>query len=110
MGTRVGNWLTAEQGHALWQAPDRQKRKRDRGLARIAACVWVEETRNRGSEIGSSPANAQNTGPSPIWSGKGGHVRTVPVSDWVRTELDDWIAVAAIDRGRLFRAVNKVPS
>src|SRR5438094_2982792 len=40
--------------------------------------------------------------------GKGGHIRTVPVPDWVRTELDDWLAAAAIDRGRLFRRVNKV--
>ena len=40
--------------------------------------------------------------------GKGGHVRTVPVPDWVRTELDDWLAAAAIDRGKLFRRVNKV--
>ncbi len=37
-----------------------------------------------------------------------GHVRTVPVPDWVRTELDDWLAAAAIDRGKLFRRVNKV--
>ena len=29
--------------------------------------------------------------------GKGGHVRTVPVPDWVRTELDDWLAAAAIE-------------
>jgi site-specific recombinase XerC len=29
--------------------------------------------------------------------GKGGHVRTVPVPDWVRTELEDWLAAAAID-------------
>ena len=40
--------------------------------------------------------------------GKGGHVRTVPVPNWVRTELDDWLAAAAIDRGKLFRRVNKV--
>jgi integrase len=40
--------------------------------------------------------------------GKGGHVRTVPVPDWVRSELNDWMAAAAIDRGRLFRRVNKV--
>jgi hypothetical protein len=40
--------------------------------------------------------------------GKGGHIRTVPVPDWVRAELDDWLTAAAIDRGRLFRRVNKV--
>jgi integrase len=40
--------------------------------------------------------------------GKKGHIRTVPVPDWVRAELDDWLAAAAIDRGRPFRRVNKV--
>jgi hypothetical protein len=48
-----------------------------------------------------------------IWAivdlvGKGGHVRTVPVPDWVRSEIDDRLALAAIARGRLFRRVNKV--
>jgi integrase len=40
--------------------------------------------------------------------GKGGDVRTVLVPDWVRIELDDWLATPAIDRGMLFRRVNKV--
>ena len=40
--------------------------------------------------------------------GKGGHVRTVPVPDWVRSELELWLNAAGIDRGRLFRRVNKV--
>ena len=35
------------------------------------------------------------------------HVRTVPVPAWVRNELDDWLAAASIDRGRLFRKVSK---
>src|SRR6202035_5052105 len=41
LGIRLGNWLTAEQGNALWQAPDRQrlKVKRDRALlALLLAC------------------------------------------------------------------------
>lgn len=41
LGMRLGNRLTAEQGHALWQAPDRQglKGKRDRALlAVLLAC------------------------------------------------------------------------
>jgi site-specific recombinase XerD len=34
LGVRLGNWLTADQGQALWQAPDcdRTKGKRDRAL------------------------------------------------------------------------------
>ena len=39
---------------------------------------------------------------------KGGQVRTVPVPDWVRSELDDCLAAAAIDRGKLFRRIHKV--
>ncbi|MGA8872227.1 MAG: hypothetical protein WB460_13860, partial [Candidatus Acidiferrales bacterium] len=41
LGMRLGNWLTAEQGHALWQAPDghRLKGKRDRALlSLLLAC------------------------------------------------------------------------
>jgi len=41
LGVRLGNWLTAEQGQALWQAPDQQrlKGKRDRALlALMLAC------------------------------------------------------------------------
>src|SRR6266478_2129081 len=41
LGIRLGNWLTAEQAQALWQAPDREqvKGKRDRALlALLLAC------------------------------------------------------------------------
>src|SRR5215470_12462465 len=37
LGIRLGNWLTPEQGNALWQAPDpeRLRGKRDRALLAI---------------------------------------------------------------------------
>jgi integrase len=105
LGVRLGNWLTAEQGQALWQAPDHQrlKGKRDRallarGLRRHeAVALRLDQLQQREEH----------------WAivdlvSKGGHVRTVPVPDRVRTELDDWLATAAIDRGKLFRRVNKV--
>jgi site-specific recombinase XerD len=41
LGVRLGNWLTAEQGQALWQAPnpEQMKGKRDRALlALLLAC------------------------------------------------------------------------
>jgi integrase len=40
--------------------------------------------------------------------GKAGHIRTVPIPDWVKRELDEWLAAAAVDRGNVFRRVNKV--
>jgi hypothetical protein len=33
--------------------------------------------------------------------GKGGHVRTVPVPDWVKQFLDEWFAAAEISNGKL---------
>src|SRR6266496_5171508 len=109
LGIRLGNWLTADQSHALWQAPDRQRPrgKRDRALlALLLACGL-----RRHEAVALTVDHLQQR--EEHWAivdlvGKGGHIRTVPVPDWVRNELDDWLAAAAIDRGRLFRRVNKV--
>jgi len=35
-------------------------------------------------------------------------MRTVAVPTWVKCKLDDWVRAAAIDRGKLFRRINKV--
>jgi integrase len=40
--------------------------------------------------------------------GKSGHVRTVPIPDWVVTELNVWLRAAEIGHGRVFRKVNKM--
>ena len=109
LGVRLGNWLTAEQGQALWQAPDRGrlKGKRDRALlALLLACGL-----RRHEAVALTLDHLQQR--EEHWAivdlmGKGGHVRTVPVPDWVRSELEEWLAAAGIDRGRLFRRVNKV--
>lgn len=39
--------------------------------------------------------------------GKAGHTRTIPMPDWVKTLLDDWIQAANLTAGKLFRRVNK---
>ena len=39
--------------------------------------------------------------------GKGRHIRTVPVSDWVKVAMDDWTGAATITDGRLFRCVSR---
>ncbi len=105
----VGNWLTAEQGHALWQAPDNQrlKGKRDRALlALLLACGL-----RRHEVVALTWDHLQQR--EDHWAivdlvGKGGHIRTVPVPEWVRNQVNDWLVAAAINRGRLFRRVNKV--
>jgi integrase len=37
--------------------------------------------------------------------GKGGHIRTVPIPQWAKHELDEWISAAGITRSKVFRAV-----
>jgi len=39
--------------------------------------------------------------------GKGGHIRTVPIPQWVKEALDRWTAAAGITSRRLFRAISK---
>jgi integrase len=39
-------------------------------------------------------------------TGKGGHIRTIPVPDWVYTALKEWTAAAGIQAGKLFRKVS----
>ncbi len=37
--------------------------------------------------------------------GKGGHVRTVPVPNWVKATVDAWLAAGGIEDGFIFRCV-----
>lgn len=36
--------------------------------------------------------------------GEGGHIRTVPVPEWVKQTIDGWLVAAGIGNGKLFRA------
>ena len=39
--------------------------------------------------------------------GKAGHMRTVPVPDWVKQMTDEWVVAAGVGSGRLFRCVSR---
>src|SRR5437879_1145318 len=108
LGVRLGNWLTAEQGQALWQAPDRErlKGKRDRALlALLLACGL-----RRHEAVALTMDHLQQR--EEHWAivdllGKGGHVRTVPVPEWVKKAIDGWARAAGICEGKLFRSIRK---
>jgi len=95
LGVRLGNWLTAEQGTTLWQAPDitRLKGKRDRALLSLLLACGLR--RHEVAELTIDHLQ-QREGHWAIvdLSGKGGHVRTVPVPDWVYRELRVWFEAA----------------
>src|SRR5487761_835039 len=108
LGVRLGNWLTAEQGQALWQAPDHQRLmgKRDRALLVVLLACGLR--RHEVVELTFEHLQQREE----HWAivdliGKGGHIRTIPLPGWVRQVVDDWFAAAGVSRGRLFRRVNK---
>ena len=106
LGVRLGNWLTVEQAKALCQVPDPNtlKGKRDRALLGVllgcglrrkeAACLDVARLQRR-----------ENHWAIVDLVGKGRHIRTVPVPDWVKSTIDSWLVSAGISDGRVFRCV-----
>ena len=106
LGVRLGNWLTAEEARRLWQSPGTEtlKGKRDRAL--LAVLPGCGLRRRELAELTLDLLQRRED----HWAivdliGKGGHIRTVPVPDWVKQTLDDWLLAAGIVTGRVFRCV-----
>jgi site-specific recombinase XerD len=106
LGTRLGNWLTCAQGRRLLDAPNKgeTKGKRDHAILAILLGCGLR----RAELISLKLAHLQQR--DDHWAivdlfGKGGHVRTVPVPCWVKAAIDDWLAVAHIEDGLIFRCV-----
>jgi site-specific recombinase XerD len=109
LGVRLGNWLTAEQGRLLWQMPnvEAMKGKRDRALLALLLACGLRRKEAVDLRLRDLEQREDH------WAivdlvGKGGHIRTVPIPDWVRAQLEIWIAAAGIGEGKLFRRVNRV--
>jgi integrase len=105
----VGNWLTAEQGKRLLLMADGTSLRDKRDYATLAILLGcglrrAELTALRVEDIQQREEH---------WViadlvGKGGHVRTIPVPDWVKAGIDVWMGAAGIVTGTLFRSINKV--
>jgi integrase len=109
LGVRLGNWLTAEQSQDLWKSPDihRLKGKRDRALLALLLACGLRRHEAVSLRLDELQQREEH------WAivdlhGKAGHIRTVPIPDWVMVQLDDWLRAAGIDRGRIFRKVTKM--
>ncbi|MGI8992586.1 MAG: tyrosine-type recombinase/integrase [Bryobacteraceae bacterium] len=106
LGVRLGNWLTADEARRLLQSPSfaTLKGKRDRAIFAILLCCGLRRRELADLDFSHLQRREDN------WAivdlvGKGGHVRTVPVPDWVKAEIDMWVKAAGIANGRLFRCV-----
>lgn len=82
LGVRLGNWLTAEQGEALWQSPDTERLKGKRDRALLAVLLACGLRRHEAVELNFSHLQQREQ----HWAivdlmGKAGHIRTVPMPD-----------------------------
>ena len=106
LGIRLGNWLTVDEARTLWQLPSSNTLKgaRDRAILAVLLGCGLR----RGELIQLTWDHLQRR--EDHWAivdlvGKAGHIRTVPMPDWVKGTIDDWLSAADIRHGKLFRCV-----
>jgi site-specific recombinase XerD len=108
LGVRIGNWLTAEPGRSLVEAPTSKtpRGKRDRAILGMLLGCGLRRSELVHLKLEDLQQREDH------WAivdlvGKGGHVRTIPVPGWVKKRVDEWIQASGIASGRLFRSINK---
>jgi integrase len=108
LGVSVGNWLTVEQGKQLLGGASRDSLPGKKDYAMLAMLIGC------GLRRGELPALHTNViqlreGHWVIADlmGKAGHIRTVPIPDWVKAAIDEWKEAGGIKNGALFRSINK---
>jgi integrase len=106
-GSQIGQLVDGRTGARTLAGPDteRLKGKRDRALPGILLACGLR--RHEVAEL-SVDHLQQREGHWAIvdLSGKAGHVRTVPVPDWVYSQLSEWITAAGVETGKVFRRVS----
>jgi len=108
IGVRLGNWLLPDQAIALLEAPDPEKMKGKRDLALLGILLACGLRRQEAVDLNVSDLQQRED----HWAivdliGKASHIRTIPVPDWVKDLIDDWLRSAGISTGRMFRRVTR---
>jgi len=86
--------------------PSALKGKRDRAILALLISCALRRAELVGLEVDEIQ---QREGPwvIPDLVGKGNRLRTVTIPAAVKVRIDTWIAAAKIDKGKIFRPVNK---
>ncbi|MGC2472947.1 MAG: tyrosine-type recombinase/integrase [Candidatus Sulfotelmatobacter sp.] len=109
LGFRSGNWLSTEQSSEVLKhaGGDTMRAKRDYAmLAMLFGCGF-----RRSELVGLEFDDIQMR--QGHWAvvdliGKGGHIRTVPIPNWVKAALDLWTRAAGVCEGKVFRPVARL--
>ena len=91
LGVRLGNWLNADEAKALLGVADVGTIRGKRSRAMLALCLACGLRRSELAHLTVEHLQRRED----HWAlvdpiGKGGHIRTVPVPDWVKVTVDDW--------------------
>jgi site-specific recombinase XerD len=108
LGARLGNWLTANEAITLLGSSDMESVRGKRSQAMLALCLGCGLRRSELANLTVEHFQRRED----HWVivdliGKGRHIRTVPVPDWVKSAVDLWMAGSGICTGWVFRCVNK---
>jgi site-specific recombinase XerD len=108
---RLGNWLTVEQCRTLLRAPDERtlKGRRDRAILAILLGCGLRRAEVAKLQVRDIQQREEHWALVDLM-GKGRHIRTVPVPDWVKAAVDEWTKAADIADGRVFRCVSRTAS
>jgi integrase len=109
LGVRLGNWLTPEQGRRLIEqsTPSTPRELRDHAMVAMLIGCGLRRAELLGLTLESIQQREDHWVIADL-VGKGGHVRTVPIPNWVKATVDAWTDAANIRHGTVFRAINKV--
>ena len=111
VGVRLGNWLSADEVKQLLRSPDLDvlKGKRDRAIIAVLAGCGLRRSEVAQLSVSDIQKRDERWVIVDLY-GKGGHIRTVPVPEWVKTAVDCWTTAAPVTSGRIFRCVCKTGS
>jgi integrase len=102
LGVRVGNWLTAEEGKKLLGAETAYTLRSRRNRALLSLLIGCGLRRADVTTLRLEDLQLREG----HWviadlRGKGGHIRTIPVPQWVKEAVDTWTVGAGITSGPL---------
>ena len=106
LGFRSGNWLSAEESSEVLKCArgNSMRAKRDYAMLALLFGCGFRRSELVGLELDEIQIRQGH------WAvvdliGKGGHIRTVIIPQWVKAALDQWVVAASVTEGRIFRAV-----
>jgi integrase len=98
LGVRLGNWLSAEQAKDLTRRPSNETvgGKPDHAIPAVLLGCGLRRSETARLTVEHFQRRDDHWAIVDVF-GKGGHIRSVPVPDWVKRTVDNWTAAAQIE-------------